>query len=252
VYNQINVTGEESDIAKFVEAIKHKPFLSNEENWIEGKSFSFHSFVTEDISYEEYHEVNGTGPNGSTGQGRNNWYNWNTRNWDTKWDACDVDLNIDPKSIHLTFNTAWAPPEPVFQAICTMFPEININFWWEEEQGFGAKGYNEDGAYTVSSNWDIPDSHQDYIDKGDEESCNCHQTDDEEDWFDDCPGKTMANFVVTVSRTYEVFAYTNTTLEEIKSHIESEESGYELPHNVTVKAHETVVYKIDSTNIKEN
>jgi hypothetical protein len=44
-----------------------------------------------------------------------------------------------------------------------------------------------DGELSVSDEWDIPQSHADYVSRDNEDGCACAQGWDEEDWYDDCP-----------------------------------------------------------------
>jgi hypothetical protein len=67
-------------------------------------------------------------------------YNWCVNNWGTKWDwNVDCINNSGPRSVGLSFQTAWAPPCPVVVAASREFPDLNftLNFW---ECGMGFKG----------------------------------------------------------------------------------------------------------------
>ena len=44
-----------------------------------------------------------------------NWYDWNSNNWGTKWDAnidveSDMMIRLDDETLELRFDTAWGPP----------------------------------------------------------------------------------------------------------------------------------------------
>ena len=46
------------------------------------------------------------------------WYEWQTRNWGTKWNAYEGSYEVNsPTVISLQFDTAWAPPLGVFSAL---------------------------------------------------------------------------------------------------------------------------------------
>lgn len=49
------------------------------------------------------------------------WYDWNVKNWGTKWDASSVELTQKGKLLIFEFETAWAPPVPVFEYIAEHF-----------------------------------------------------------------------------------------------------------------------------------
>ena len=46
-----------------------------------------------------------------------NWYDWSVRNWGTKWDAYDVDVEVDIG--YIRFDTAWNTPIPIFRKLST-------------------------------------------------------------------------------------------------------------------------------------
>jgi len=143
------------------------------------------------------------------------WYDWNVREWGTKWDACDSNFDDntedDSPNLYYSFNTAWSIPEQVFQEITEQHPELSFQFYSEEEQGWGAEYEStkgEDGlpAMVMTKNWDIPDSHADYVER--DRECNCESDpDDQEYWYDDCP-RPETDFVVVVERRYIVKAKT--------------------------------------------
>lgn len=150
----------------------------------------------------------------------NNSYDWNVRNWGTKWDAYDQNFDGVSKdeatgkaSVSYSFNTAWGIPEPIFRAICEQHPELSFSFESEEEQGWGATYESslvddpEDGEPTsgllLTSEWEIPDSHADLVGRGRE--CRCEYDDEEEYWFDDCP-RPEQEYTVVVEQTFVVKA----------------------------------------------
>jgi hypothetical protein len=49
--------------------------------------------------------------------GHTDWYSWSYANWGTKWNACHSEIAEDCAAngyIEIRFDTAWAPPLPVF------------------------------------------------------------------------------------------------------------------------------------------
>jgi len=146
------------------------------------------------------------------------WYDWNIREWGTKWDAGDVDLTdqTEEKSAYLnySFQTAWSIPEPVFTAIVRQHPELSFDFSSEEEQGWGAEFTSSDGddvgedgkptkSLIMTREWDIPDCHQDYVDR--DRDCWACESGDEDNLYADCPREDR-DFVVVVERRYVVKA----------------------------------------------
>jgi len=62
-------------------------------------------------------------------EGRPNWYDWQTENWGTKWNAYDICLvdewdGGDCCEIELQFDTAWCFPAPIIDAL-RAWPEVD-------------------------------------------------------------------------------------------------------------------------------
>ena len=69
------------------------------------------------------------------------WYDWRVQNWDTKWDAYDVEVtDDDPEQFEVEFNTAWAPPEAICHKLREDYPDIAIS-WFFDEPGCEIAGY---------------------------------------------------------------------------------------------------------------
>jgi hypothetical protein len=66
------------------------------------------------------------------------WRDWNVENWGTKWNAGDSFRKSD-KSVY--FDTAWAAPWPVLEALSKMFPqeEIIVRVAGETNRHFAGK-----------------------------------------------------------------------------------------------------------------
>jgi len=76
-------------------------------------------------------------------------YDWCIRNWDTKWNACRVEKDFNPKygdEVEYTFDTAWSPPENIFRVLKEKFKlndkdsELHIS-WFYREDGMEFSGY---------------------------------------------------------------------------------------------------------------
>jgi len=117
--------------------------------------------------------------------GFSDWYEWRCANWGTKWNASEVELNLEtPEQIYIKFQTAWSPPIPVIKKIAEMFPFAYLTLDWEEESGYygrtefakGVMTFDMEGemdcAYRIE-NWG--DCHPDCENCGecDCEICNC-------------------------------------------------------------------------------
>lgn len=109
------------------------------------------------------------------------WYNWNVRNWGTKWDAQEVSLVRSAGVALFEFATAWSTPEQVVVALSFRFPAASIVLEYEEEQGWGGRARFAGGQLLDSSCYEAPQSHAELIARG--AACGCG---DEFSPFEDC------------------------------------------------------------------
>ena len=78
----------------------------------------------------------------STNRGDDRWYDWRLQNWDTKWDAYDVNIvDDDPENMEIEFNTAWSPPEAICHALREKFEDTVSVSWFYDEPGCEIAGY---------------------------------------------------------------------------------------------------------------
>ncbi len=197
VYNSIGVSGNWEELQAFLaKATKPRPWGDDE---ADEERFSFWNFIAPDqTKLDLYFETNGwskditTGETIHTGNNEFNWYNWNIKNWGCKWDASEVYVEYDEddtRFILIQFSTPWGMPEPVFQAMVEQHPELTFDFSWEEEQGWGGEALGDKGFYRNTNSWSIPDSHADYVARGNEDGCNCSHA-PQIYWYNDCPPLT--------------------------------------------------------------
>lgn len=174
VYTNLTVAGTPENLAKFAEKAS-QPYQVAPDWERHEQAFSFWNFKKPD---DLDHYVN-------------DWYDWNRENWGTKWDAHESDVDTTQLAqgvLYYNFCTAWAVAEEVFTEIVRQHPELSFDFYSEEEQGWGRQHTGRNGVLTVTDDWDIPESHADFVARNNEESCMCQsEPDDQEYWFDDCP-----------------------------------------------------------------
>lgn len=204
VSNQLTLHGKTADIEAFIKQAskpvpRQKPDPDTTYGTVDGEwdfedcQFSFWNFLApEKPDWPDYFTTaNGSAP-------ENNWYIWNVNHWGTKWDVRDEDQIPDvthdeasgTSTVSYNFESAWSPPMGVYEAIAQQYPQIQVSISWEEEQGFGAHHESDgEGGLDTTKEWDIPDSHADYVERDNEESCNCAWSDQEDDWYEDCPKK---------------------------------------------------------------
>ena len=126
------------------------------------------------------------------------WYDWNNHHWDTKWDCSVKDGDeypdtrmemTDDGSVMYHFQTAWSPVHTIFERLAQMYPSLEFDYEYEEEQGWGGKAEWVDGELSNESQYDIPNSHADHIER--DKECNCEvESDYPEYWYQDCPVDT--------------------------------------------------------------
>lgn len=258
VYSSISVSGRKEDLLAFAEKAK-KPHTSQwveeskkwnekkkewelipeelrviKEELVEPEAISFWNFVRPTDEELPYYFGQKTAPEDILPEGAtptekfakamsmsgSDWYDWNLRNWGTKWDANEdeLDTELDKLKEHdnliYRFSTAWSIPEPIFTAMVQQHPELDFDFESEEEQGWGAKfcssdadDEDEDGKPTKSliltEEWDIPSCHDDYVSRGRE--CWACENGDQEEMYEDCPDKNK-EYKVIVQQVYLVKA----------------------------------------------
>ena len=88
---------------------------------------------TGEVIWETYNFPDGTNDD--------RWYSWCVDNWDTKWEASEVELDYeDSEILRVEFNTAWSPPEGVMRKLREKFPDVSFSCFFDEP-GMEAAGY---------------------------------------------------------------------------------------------------------------
>ena len=131
--NTVEITGTPKDILKFK---KHM-----------GESFSFEKIIPPPA--DMFHGNLGEKERKECAdKGVPNWYDWHCENWDTKWDACHVEVEeheydgmIDLITVTYRFDTAWSPPEKVIAKLQQDWPEFEIT------GGYVGEGYEFCGSF---------------------------------------------------------------------------------------------------------
>ena len=99
------------------------------------------------------------------------WYNWNVRNWGTKWDITlhrdeigDFDQNNDGDwYFHWYFDTAWSPAEPAYHAIAKRFPNLEFAYEITEEANFFAGKLLFRNGELLGEVWVDSPTHHDFM-----------------------------------------------------------------------------------------
>ncbi len=196
VNNTLTITGKPEDIKKIKEQLaKPKPSYTDDEGKThdpEESPISFWNVIAPpDDKIAEYHGTHGWKDGKEMGNSEYNWYNWNNRVWGTKWDACHPEMITDEAGeLGYSFDTAWSPPI-CFTHLSEQYPDAEITLRYQEEQGWGGEVSIKNGEETEIESWDIPDSHEAWVElEGECRSCMWHEEgEDTDDLYDDCPPK---------------------------------------------------------------
>jgi hypothetical protein len=196
VFNHLTIDGSKEDIAK-VKAqvgatVKTKYKSADEVDEVVDREpiFSFMNILPPpEDKLEEYHAVHGYSNGEKTGDTEYNWYNFNVREWGTKWDARDVELLEDDETyLHYKFDTAWSPPTEVITKLAEQNPNLNITLEYREEQGWGGEIAFNGSSVEVVKEWDVPETHAEEIEVNNDYCWRCENFDgDFSDLYEDCP-----------------------------------------------------------------
>ena len=210
-YNTLTIQGPKDQIDSIKDRL-NKPFVQKHDSWnkdtgeMEVKDtsysnpvFAFHNIynhIEDGVSEETYlaqpdHSI----PLSEQLMFKGNfWYDWNVRNWGTKWDVAKRDDDEWPDTElleHMSkdedqwlvykFNTAWSPPSEAMAKLSALVPNCVITLDFEEETGWGGEYEFVNGEMTAESNYDSKcrdcdaEDCMEYCDNDCGEICNvCH------------------------------------------------------------------------------
>lgn len=104
--------------------------------------------------------------------GAKDWYDWSNLNWGTKWnvdakitdDSGDAVLLNKHRTVRIEFDSAWAPPLPVYEVLAARWPNTNIYAAYDEP-GADFAGYvmYTKGKAVKESNFNSPSGYMNYI-----------------------------------------------------------------------------------------
>jgi Ferredoxin-like domain in Api92-like protein len=169
VYNGLTIEGSPEQVTKLVEQM-NQPFKKIADNWnMETKQmevqlytypnpvFAFHNIYNHTqagISDEEYiKQPDHTLPIQEAMMFKgNHWYDFNVREWGTKWDVAvgaedkypDTYIegpteNGENLVVYYNMNTAWSPPMPAISKLSAQYPSLLFTLSYEEETGWGGE-----------------------------------------------------------------------------------------------------------------
>ncbi|MFM7983344.1 MAG: hypothetical protein ACKPKO_28880, partial [Candidatus Fonsibacter sp.] len=120
--------------------------------------FAFHniySYIDHGVTDEVYHGQPPRNPDTSFADWikfeTNDWYNFNNREWGTKWDVAVAEGDKYPdtymeeadngenKVVYYNFNTAWSVPREAISKLSAQYPTLLFTLSYEEETGWGGE-----------------------------------------------------------------------------------------------------------------
>ena len=166
VYNGLTIEGETEQVKSLITQM-NKPFIYSitplgdlsygvKQTKYVNPIFAFHniySYRDAGITDEVYHGQPmsaKTDANWFKFEG-NNWYDFNVREWGTKWDVAvsedsqysDTTIeeaeNGENYVVHYNFNTAWSRPLAALQKLSAQYPTLLFTLSYEEETGWGGE-----------------------------------------------------------------------------------------------------------------
>ena len=77
------------------------------------------------------------------------WYDWQVKNWGTKWDVGSDGMmeRVDPNTLTASFDSAWAPPTEAYAKLCGLGFEIEAYYNEPGMQFCGKWTGNEDDVF---------------------------------------------------------------------------------------------------------
>jgi hypothetical protein len=123
-HNYMKVTGAVEELARFKQACMRVVFEG------EPAQLDFNALIPMPETVKKQLDcvgIDGFLPGGAPKDFRSPRLVWAIENWETRLNACHFEVIADkPDCCEMAFNTAWAPPEPVYQKIAEMFPDLEI------------------------------------------------------------------------------------------------------------------------------
>ena len=178
-FNTVTIQDHSAETIDSIKNLLNRPFSKDAENWnMESQKMEFKTYnysnpvfsfwnIIAPTDLETYQLQKDPNENPDILFSGDNWYNWNVRNWGTKWDVAvwdndeypDTELlehvsNDQDQWIVYRMNTAWSPPVPALEKLSALYPSAVITLEYEEETGWGGELEFVNGKITAESTYD--------------------------------------------------------------------------------------------------
>jgi hypothetical protein len=201
VYNGLTIEGNAEQVDKlvkqmntpFVDSIKPNGDLhySITQRKYVNPIFAFRNIVAP-TDLEAYHSKPVFPEEFSLAFEGNDWYNFNNREWGTKWDVAVAEdsayattymegpvANGDNSVVYYNFETAWARPLPALEKLSAQYPTLLFTLSYEEETGWGGEMEFLRGEVISESEY--------------ENKCRDCDTEDQMEYCEDCEEQLCGN-----------------------------------------------------------
>ena len=164
VYNGLTVEGNPDSVKKMMEQL-NQPFTMIHDTWdVSTQSFMKKNTLYPNPVFAFWNIVKPTDLEAYSKQPDStlpieeamkfkgdHWYDWNVRNWGTKWDVAvsstetyfnttvEDTANGDNHVVHYNFETAWSRPMPALLNLSSQYPDLLFTLSYEEETGWGGQ-----------------------------------------------------------------------------------------------------------------
>ena len=168
VYNGLTIEGNPEQVKSLIKQM-NKPFVYSieplgdlsfgiKQRKYVNPIFSFHniySYLDHGVTEEEYHSQPPRKDDSSFADfmkfESNDWYNFNNREWGTKWDVAVAEDDKYPNTnmeeaengenyvVHYNFETAWSRPLGAISKLSAQYPTLLFTLSYEEETGWGGE-----------------------------------------------------------------------------------------------------------------
>lgn len=167
------------DGMRYIELMGKSYLTSGEETWINKFDARY-----KDEEREKVLEMGRTYLNNLANYGCKTWYEWSRRMWGTKWNAYDQEYDGEK----ISFNTAWNSPDPIFEELSRMFPDVEFGVVYADEDcgcNTGEGTYKDGYADMYYPDNCSDDAYRIYLRTHDWASGELQKVDGEWKWLDD-------------------------------------------------------------------
>ena len=124
--NRLSVEGDQGELARFQSEVR-----GTDENG-DQVEFMFSALMPEpDLSALKSAPTNG--PIDPDDVRTDGGFSWRVVKWGTKWEASDVDVEVESKRVLYRFLTAWSAPLPWVSEVSGLFPGLTFELEYQDE-----------------------------------------------------------------------------------------------------------------------